>query len=75
MFGGFANHGAKLQALVEPIPDFTDQPHIGLTLVVFAVGLPVVAISPALIKSLPSSILYGYVNSPRGGGPEAREPS
>ena len=55
--GRFANRRAKLEALVEPGADSSDQAHGGLTPLIFAVGLPVVGISPPLMKSFPSSIL------------------
>ena len=53
----FANCRAKLEAMVEPGADCSDQAHGGLTPFVFAVGLPVVGISPPLMRSFPSSIL------------------
>jgi hypothetical protein len=53
----FANGGAKLEPLVEPGADSSDQAHGCLTPFPFALGLPVVGISPPLMKSFPSSIL------------------
>jgi len=57
MFGRFSNGRAKLEAMIEPGADYSDQAHGGLTPFVFAVGLPVVGISPLLMKSFPPSIL------------------
>ena len=51
MLSCFANGCAKFQAFVEPGADGCDQAHGGLTLFMLAVGLPVVGISPALMKS------------------------
>jgi hypothetical protein len=71
----FPNRPAHLQPLIEPAAEFSDQAHGGLTIVVFAVGLPVVGISPACMKSFPSSTLWRYWKRPRGGGPAAQDPS
>jgi hypothetical protein len=57
MLGGFANFRAKLKPLIKPFPDFPDHAHVSLAPILFAVGLPVVGISPALMNSFPSSIL------------------
>jgi hypothetical protein len=57
VLGRFANCRAKLETLVQPGTEFGDQAHGGLSSFVFAVGLPVVGISPPLIKSFPPSIL------------------
>src|SRR5580704_2221559 len=53
----FANCRAQLEAVIEPGADCSDQAHGGLTPFLFAAGLPVVGISPPLIKSFPPSIL------------------
>src|SRR5437588_1015638 len=58
MLDRFANCRAHLETLVEPRADLADQAHGGLTPPLFADGLPVVGISPPLIRSLPSSILW-----------------
>ena len=75
MLGGLAHGGRDLQARFEPVADFSDQVHGSFPMWIKALGLPGVGNSPALMRSFPSSILYGYSKRPRSGGPEAREPS
>src|ERR1044072_6911278 len=57
VFGRFANCRAELETRVEPGTVSSDQTHGALPPGLFAVGLPVVGISPPLIKSFPPSIL------------------
>src|ERR1700735_829463 len=80
MFDCFANDIAHLQARIEPIANGLDQAHGFISRTIFEYGFefaarPGVGISVALIISFPVSIRYWYSNSPRSGGPEAREPS
>ena len=38
MHGCFANRRSELQAQIEPVPDFLDQAHVGLSPALFATG-------------------------------------
>ena len=74
MFRGIADRRRELQAVIEPsaIAAIT---RMAVAPVASAALGPGVGSSPARIVTTPSSILIGYSKSPRGGGPEAREPS
>ena len=52
----FANGRAQLEAVVEPRSDSSYQAHGGFAPFMFADGLPVVGISPPLMRSFPFSI-------------------
>src|SRR5262249_54571162 len=67
---------SELQTAVEPFSNFANHDaHGGLSSVKTATADPGVGSSPALILIRPSFTSYGYSNSPRSGGPDAREPS
>jgi hypothetical protein len=56
MGDGVTNWRTEFEAMVEPKADSLNQAHGGFSPFVFAVGLPVVGISPPLMKSFPSWI-------------------
>lgn len=56
VFGRLANRRAKLQSQVEPVAELSDQAHVVPPLFTFA-ARPGVGISPALMRSFPSSTL------------------
>src|SRR6202051_427349 len=56
MLGRLSNRRAQLQAQIEPLTEFLDQAHVVPPRVVLA-ARPGVGISPALMRSFPSSIL------------------
>src|ERR1700746_88775 len=55
--GDFAKRCSKLQPQIEPVAQFLDQAHVTHPPALFATGDPGVGISPALMRSFPSSIL------------------
>src|SRR5229473_405549 len=57
VFGSFANRRSKLQPEIEPVAEFLDQAHVVFPPALLAAGSPGVGISPALMRSFPSSIL------------------
>src|SRR5271154_1083288 len=75
MLSSLANGCRELQTVVKPFADLLDHAHGSFSDDRLATGSPGVGNCPALIVSTPFSTLYEYSNSPRSGGPDAREPS
>ncbi len=67
MLHGEREDPAEPRSLLEPAADRVEQGH--------HTGSDKVGIWPPRTQSSPSRIWYSYSNNPRGGGPDAREPS